>query len=172
MMDKKMERSNKEKILRKLAKLLAPAGFSRSKPTFFTRVNMPIIEFIHLHKFTFDSSFRVHLGIRVINDPFVAVALNGPDSDSYRGSIGSASARYDFQYGEEEQSLDSCARCVAKFSIDIAEPWFDSCRDFGALISGPESPLDVEAQAALRNALEGAVEQRHVATTQELLNAP
>lgn len=52
-MDPKIERSSKEKILRRLAKLLAPKGFERTKPTFYTRVRLPVIEFVHVHKFTF-----------------------------------------------------------------------------------------------------------------------
>lgn len=143
-MDRQLERSNKEKVLRRLAKQLESAGFRRTKPTFFTRTSLPIIEFIHLHKFTFDSSFRVHMGLRVVNDPFVAIALNGPDSDAQR-------ARYDLKYREDEESVDCCARNIADFVSAVAEPWFESWRDRRLLASScAHLPVSVKSNAFQR----------------------
>jgi hypothetical protein len=77
-MDRRLESSNRDKVLRRVARQLRQAEFVRTKPTFFTWVGDHVIEFVHLHKFTKGPSFRVHLGIRVINDSFDACALNGP----------------------------------------------------------------------------------------------
>ena len=171
-MDKKLERSNKEKVLRQLAKNLASAGFRRTKPTFFTRLSLPVIEFVHLHKFTFEPSFRIHLGIRVVNDPLSAVALNGATSDEYRGQNSPAGVHYNFRFHEAQETLDRCASNVAEFISTIAEPWFQSCRNHEALASSPKSPLNAEARAALARALAGQCEEAFVAKTKELLNVP
>jgi hypothetical protein len=164
-MDKQLERSNKERVLRRLAKQLEPAGFRRTKPTFFTRTSLPVIEFIHLHKFTFDSSFRVHMGLRVVNDPFVAIALNGPDSDAHR-------LRYDLRYHEDEESIDRCTQNIAAFMSVVARPWFESWRDRRLLACSSRSPLAAEARAALVRALAGVCEEQYVSKTRELLNVP
>ena len=136
---------------------------------FFTRASLPVIEFVHLHKFSFAPSFRVHVGIRVVNDPFVAVALNGPNSDEIVSPTG---ARYDFQYCEDDESVDRCVSKIAEFVSNVAEPWFGLFRNRTLLISSPDSPLTAEARAALERALSGVLEERYVARTRELLNAP
>lgn len=71
-MEKKIETSGKNKIYRKLAKHLADLDFERTKTTFYTRSKEYVVEFIHLHKFTFCPGFRVHFGIRVLIDSFDA----------------------------------------------------------------------------------------------------
>ena len=45
-MDKKIEKSNKDKILRRVAKELKEFDFSRAKTAFFVREIGPIIEFV------------------------------------------------------------------------------------------------------------------------------
>ena len=82
-MDKTLEKAHARKVLSGLAKAVRPLGFARTKPTFSHRTRGPIVEFIHLHKYSFDSSFRVHLGLRVTNDAFPAAHLNGLDSHPY-----------------------------------------------------------------------------------------
>ena len=129
--DKKLERSNKERVFRRLAKVLEPTGFHLGKSRFFTRASLPVIEFVHLHKFSFAPSFRVHVGIRVVNDPFVAVALNGPNSDEIVSPTG---ARYDFQYCEDDESVDRCVSKIAEFVSNVAEPWFGLFRNRTLLI--------------------------------------
>src|ERR1700741_4015599 len=69
-----------EAIRRDFSKRVAQHGFRRTKTTFWSRGRPGFIQFVHVHLFTFDSSFRAHLGIRLLNDPFDAAALNGPSS--------------------------------------------------------------------------------------------
>jgi hypothetical protein len=69
------ERSRTEKVRRRLQVPMRELGFERTKPTFFTHSHGVVIHFIHLHKYSFASKFRVHLGIRVSNDAFPAAAL-------------------------------------------------------------------------------------------------
>lgn len=173
-MEPKLEQSCKEKILRRLAKLLLPSDFRRSKPTFYTRVRLPVIEFIHIHKFTFEPSFRLHIGIRVVNDPFKAVALNGPISDDYTGpaSVFAPKRLYHFHYDESDDSLDRCAVDITNFVARVGEKWFESNRDLEQLARSPASPLSSDARAALIRALTGEIEQELVAQTRTLLNVP
>lgn len=173
-MEQKLERSNKERILRRLAKLLSPSGFKRSKPTFYTRVRLPMIEFVHIHKFTFTPGFRLHLGIRVVNDPSGAVALNGPSSDEYpaQGSVFPPRRLYDFNYDASDDSVDRCTLDISNFVAGVGEKWFDSNRDLEQLAQSPKSPLSSDSRAALIRALAGELEQELVAQTRTLLNVP
>jgi hypothetical protein len=80
-MDTVTKRRAAEKVRRAVTKHLSASGFVRGKSTFWARPRGHVIEFVHLHLFTFEPAFRAHCGIRVLNDDFVAAALNGPDSD-------------------------------------------------------------------------------------------
>jgi hypothetical protein len=64
---KPIERSNAGKVLRRFAKQLLPLGYRR-KSTFFAREAGHIIQFLHLHKFSFGPNFRMHVCIRVLNE--------------------------------------------------------------------------------------------------------
>jgi hypothetical protein len=77
-MPKSVERSCHRKVLRRVAGLLAPLGFRRGKPAFIIRQHDWVIQFIQLHKYFSASGFRIHLGIRVLNDVFPAPALTSP----------------------------------------------------------------------------------------------
>ncbi len=147
--DAKVKRSNAEKIRRAFTKRIADLGFSRTKSTFWTRPRQNSIQFIHLHLFSFAPSFRIHLGIRVLNDDFEAPALNGLDSDTTPGPL----HRYHLRFHAQEQTLKRCIDDLEAYCREIGEPWFMKWGDDQALLSA-ESPLrDVERNhllAALR----------------------
>jgi len=86
-MDKIIEKKTNEDIKKKLAVSLKQFSFNRTKKSYYTLLKNDRIEFIHLHKFSFDSSFRVHVGIRVLSDSYENVVLNGIDSDSFRPNL-------------------------------------------------------------------------------------
>jgi hypothetical protein len=167
-MDKGAERSGKDKILRRLRGALAPLGFERTKPTFFTRPSGLVVEFIHLHKFTFAPEFRVHLGLRVTNDGFPAAALNGPDSLPYVCKEPLGGRRYNFRYHLEPETIERCASEVTAYVQTIAEPWFHAWRPVERLLSAA-SPLTPEARDALRAAVEAGAAAERVALTRGLL---
>lgn len=171
-MDAKTQRANKEKVLRKLAKLLQPVGFVHTKPTFYTRINSQVVEFIHLHKFSFSAAFRVHIGLRAMNDPFEAIALNGPTSDDFRGTTSERGNRYDLHFEETEETLDRCASSAAQFVQEVGHPWLLTWRDPIALVSSPTSPLSEQARSALLQALSGSTDKECVQRTRKLLNMP
>ena len=159
-MDTKTKRRNAERVRRVITKLALPLGFHRTKPTFWTRVGENTIEFFHLHLFTFAPKFRVHLGIRVLNDDFEAAALNGPHSGE--GSYG-------LRFETEDSSIEQCATEALRFCVEAGEPWFMKWRDYSALTANSLSPLRVKEKKALADALHGVTTGRNVSRSKKLL---
>ena len=118
-MDTSAKRSSAGKVKRHFGKLLSEFGFKRTKPTFWTRPNATTIDFVHLHLYTFAPSFRVHCGVRALDDPFEAIALNGPSSN------GAPLNPFDFDVSESSQ--ESCANLMAGYVRD-QESWFSDQR--------------------------------------------
>jgi hypothetical protein len=169
-MGKDEERSGNRKILRRVSALLAPAGFTHTRSTFYVRRREYVLEFIHLHKFSFDSGFRIHAGLRVLNDTDEAPGLNGPHSDSYRGPNPPNGVRqYDFRYGVHEESIRHCAEEIARWCLEVAEPWFARLREPSGLLNDPVSPLREGEKARLRQALEGDSDPNCLRASEEQL---
>jgi hypothetical protein len=149
--DSKTKNRITERIRRALTLRLREQGFARGKPTFWVRPRDHVLEFIHLHLYRSDSAFRVHLGIRVLNDEFDTTALNGPDSHSFWAKNRPV---YDLDFSEEQSSIDHCANEIARFCSEVGEPWFyrlASPEDLLAL----SSPLREAERALLKQSLEG-----------------
>ena len=146
-MDKKQERSNADKVLRRFANRIKAHDFVRTKPTFFVREVDLLAEFIHIHKYTFGPNFRMHVCLRVLNEPLDFIALSGPtDRELQNGT--------NFQYGSDIESVETCAARMAEFVTNHAEPWFSRWRDRKSLLS-QESPLYDEQKSALEEAING-----------------
>lgn len=170
-MEKKLERANKEKVLRHVAKRLSEFGFTRSKPTLFTRLSGPVIEFVHLHKFTFAAEFRAHLGLRVVNESRAAVGLNGPSSDEI-GNEETKRRTYSFSYEDSVESVNACSEKIFAFVTEFAEPWFGRWSERPILLTASDSPLHAEAKTALQSALIGRYDSSDTAVTTELFGIP
>jgi hypothetical protein len=170
-MDKKLERANKDKVLRHVAKRLSELGFNRSKPTFFTRMSGPVVEFVHLHKFTFAAEFRAHLGIRIVNESSAAVGLNGPSSDEIADE-NTQKRKYNFSYAESTESVNGCGEKIFAFIMEFAEPWFERWDERPILVTASDSPLHSEGKTALQSALIGRYESCDTVVTKELLGIP
>ena len=168
-MDKKIERSNKDKVLRRLGKSLKVLGFIRSKPTFFVRVNGHVVEFIHIHKYTFGPTFRVHVCLRVINDPRDFIALLGISSDQYGRLNSPNEKKYNFSYHKTEESLQRCVENINQFVEEVAEPWFKKWEDYDALLNGDDSPLQEDERVALRASINGQANPEREELTRALL---
>jgi len=171
-MDQQVERSGRDKVLRGLATRLRSCKLERTKSTFFVRPATFAIEFVHLHKFSFTAGFRIHAGIRVLVDPFDAVALNGPDSDPYRSPNSPNGKRYHLSYARDGDSIGRCADNAAAWCLDVAEPWFERWRDLESLASHANSPLDPAAKHALKQALAGSIDPDLVARSRAMLGLP
>lgn len=155
-MDKKLEKTNADKVKRKVAVLLKDYGFSRTKPTFYTKLLNDRIEFVHLHKFTFGPFFRVHMGIRFLCDEFEAAALNGPDSDSYKY----ANKNIIMAYSSKEESMDRCAVEILNFVKQVGFTWFEKWRKSEVILSSPISHDETRLLEAYRKSLIGDLDEQ------------
>ena len=159
-MDKSLERSGRDKVIRRTAKAMADFGFRRGRSTFFIREQPHVIEFIHLHKFSFMTGFRVHAGIRVLQDSFDAPALNGPDSDPVAP-----------KYSADPSSVDLCVSHIVAWYRAVAAPWFERWRDVDLLLRDSSSPLDATSRDALAAALRGQVNIEAEKLSRQMLGA-
>ena len=171
-MNPKDERSSRDKMLRRLANHLREVGFVRGKSTFFWREAPLVIEFIHVHKFSFGPGFRIHAGLRVIADSFQAAALNGPDSDVYRCPDSPNGKRYRLSYSKDDESIDRCAEHAAEWCSDVAEPWFARWRNLDDLVADAESPLSSTAKAALSQSIDGIPSPDAVSISRAIVGLP
>jgi hypothetical protein len=145
--ERKQQGRDAQKVLRLLAHRLKSIGFERTKSSFFTRPQPWVIEFIHLHKYTFGPYFRTHLGIRVQSDVWSAVALNGPTADVAYGEGGSWARR--FEFAPDPASLHKCTNDLADYLSTDGLSWFESVRDPNFLLTAADSPLYDQEKIAL-----------------------
>lgn len=161
--DARRKRQLAEKVLRLATPKLAALGFDRKKPAFWVQRQAHRLNFFHIHLFRFGPQFRVHCGIRVLNDPFEAQALNGIDSDSF--------GNYDLSFGEDVGSVDRCASAIVQFCMEKGAPWFERWSDTSALVHGTESPLLPDQRKALSDAMQGREDPKLVRASERLFNA-
>jgi hypothetical protein len=143
---KAIERSNAAKVLRRFAKLLESHGYSR-RSVWFARERDHLIFFLHVHKFTFGPSFRLHAGVRVLNDPSENVCLNGICTDT------ALRFKEHLEYDTTDASWDNCALQMERYVVEVAEPWFDQMTVTTLLAA--EHPLTAIGRESLRLALNG-----------------
>ncbi|MBX9902318.1 MAG: DUF4304 domain-containing protein [Burkholderiaceae bacterium] len=151
--EKKQESRDAQKVLRLLAKRLKPLGFERTKPTFFTRSGRYVLEFVHVHKFTFGPEFRVHFGVRVRSDELAGAHLNGPDSGSIAHPEAPNRRRYNFSFTSSSPSWELCAEAMLECVSVEGLRWFESFTNPIMLLSS-NSPLSAPAMTALKRELE------------------
>ncbi len=140
--------------MRRLAKKLKSRGFNR-RSTWFSRDAGLVVQFLHVHKFTFGPCFRLHWGIRVLNDSRAFIALTGPEETQ------------GLEYGADDDSLDRCAERMHRIVAGDAEAWF--AKQTTERLLKADSCLDASARSALQRALAGQVDQEAVMRSRELL---
>ena len=160
-MDTPTKRRRAERIRKAVTSILSAHHFARGKSTFWSRPGQDVVEFLHLHVFTFAPSFRIHCGLRVLNDDFPALALNGPNSDAYRDA-------YMLDFTDEVASESQCAAEIGRFCVEVAEPWFEQLRELQTLL-GPDSPLSQSARSGLEHALDGMASPEAIRNSKALL---
>jgi hypothetical protein len=168
--EKKQESCDAQKVLRLLARRLKPLGFARAKPTFFTRPAQCVLEFVHVHKYSFGPSFRVHLGVRVRSDGSPGPHLNGPSSDEIADPASPNRRLYDFDFTASEASWSSCAEAMYQCVENHGLAWFASVANPSVLLAA-DSPLTESAKAALQRELADIPKTYLSEQTQRLLNA-
>ncbi|WP_156453343.1 hypothetical protein [Polycladidibacter hongkongensis] len=152
----KKERSNASKVMRKFARKLDTLDLLRKRQTtWFVREADHIAHFIHVHKFKFGPCFRVHLGIRVLNDDFESIALNGPDHTQ------------GLEYTDDEASLEVCATAMYDFARIKGEDWFNQQEP--SLLASDHSWLTDDTRNLLRYALNGHSNSENVHRSRALL---
>lgn len=152
-LEKKQESRDAQKVLKRFESRLKPLGFKRTKPSFFVRPGKHILEFVHVHKFSFAPSLRVHFGARVRSDDFSGSHLNGPCSDGIAEPGNPDRRRDDFDYTTSEESWEQCAEAMLQCVLEEGSRWFAALEDHGVLLSA-SSPLSAAAVDALRTELE------------------
>jgi hypothetical protein len=167
-------RDGLEKACREFTDNIAILGFTRTKKMFWTRENQYTVDFIHFHRggssygapINFSVDIRVEFGIRVLNDRFVAAALNGPFSDPTRTRAGNYHLRFNAKSGS---TYERCITDLVRFVVEQGEPWFTRFRDPRELIEAVDSPLRPEEIDFLAAALSGASQPDNVALSRKIL---
>jgi hypothetical protein len=166
---RELERACKELTVR-----LASMGFARTKKMFWTRPQPCTVDFVHLFRsgssygapINYSVDIRVHFGIRVLNDTFVAAALNGPTSDAARCRRGRFHLRFNAQTGS---TFERCVDDLVRFVTEEGEPWFQRFRDTRELLSSIDSPLGPRERELLTAALAGQGSPESEAASRRIL---
>jgi hypothetical protein len=149
-------------------------GFKRTKKMFWTRRHTHTVDFVHFHRsgssygkpINYSVDFRVHFGIRVLNDPFEAAALNGPRSDPTRTREGRYHLRFNAQTGS---TYERCLDDLVRFVQEQGEPWFSRFKDTKALLTKSDSPIREIEKDHLRLAIEGRTDPAMEAQSLKIL---
>ncbi len=159
-MDKDTERRLGRKIVCNVCRDFLSRGFVQATPTFLVRPLGLFAQFVHFHKFRFGRSFRVQFGVRVMNDPFEAVALNGPAFE------------HAAEFSEDEGETLACARKLAALIEEEGFRWFFAYRDADSLLASSGSPLSARDRQALGDDLNGKGDEMRRRYSRRLLGLP
>jgi hypothetical protein len=166
-------RAGLERACRDFTARVEPHGFHRTLKMFWTRRNPLTVDFIHFHRSgstygaprTASVDIRVHFGIRVLNDDFVAAALNGPHSDVGTVRAGQYHLRFN---AETDSTYDRCVDDLARFVVEQGEPWFQRWSSVDALLQS-DSPLRPQDREFLLAARDGQAGAERVAASLKIL---
>jgi hypothetical protein len=151
-------------IYRMFTEAIADLGFARERTAWWKRTSGALVQGIHLHKFSFTTSFRVHSAIHLADfDAPGAPWLNGMSSydgwyesprpsGPFRRSDPPLAHRYSFDYTESSGSWQPCADELFAFTRDILVPWFERWADTDRLLNETHSPLTHDQRAFLNRA--------------------
>ena len=167
-------REGLERACKDFTSRVSPLGFSRTKKMFWTRRQDSTVDFVHLHRcgstygapINASVSIRVHFGIRVLNDNFVAPALNGPYSDISRTRSGHYHLRFNALSGD---TFSRCVDDLVRFVVEQGEPWFKKFNSIENLLDRADSPLRPNEKALLRTAQSGRAAKENVDTSLKIL---
>ncbi len=141
-MDKKIEKSNHQKIIKRIAKRLESLNFEEYKSSYFLRHKGAFIQYIHLHKFKSDSEYRVHLGVKLSNDEDKMFYLNGLESSPYQCKDSPNGKKYNFRFHKTDETIERCVENLFQFCVEVGEKWFEDWNDLEKLLKTPSSPLN------------------------------
>lgn len=154
--DPETKRKQAERIRLDFTKRISTFGFNRLRTTYWGRERSDIIQKIHFHLFSFDTSFRVHLAVHV-KEGEDNWSLNGFHSfDGWftkETGLFRKPRKYIFHFNRMDDSAEQCASELFAFCQDVAEPWFKYYENIDRLLNDVASPLDEDAKLALRKRL-------------------
>jgi hypothetical protein len=160
----------KERIFKTISDGLLPEGFKRSKSSFWVKELSNTIQFIHIHTFSYNYSFRVHLGIRVKNDSFGEISLNGPYSgDGWWQPAKLMSKKRTLAFTDLEHSIEICAKNLSEYIQTIGMPWFLKFEDDKELVNNQLSPLKDDEKTALIGMIKGNALSKNLELTNKIL---
>jgi hypothetical protein len=146
-------------IYRMFTAKVADLGFAQKKTGWWQRSRAPLLQSIHIHKFSFTTSFRVHAAIHLEEFELDAPWLNGMSSyDGWyedgdvrilRRTDAPVVRRYSFDYTESSGSWQPCGDELFAFARDVLIPWLDRWTDMDRLLNDPHSPLTHEQKTLL-----------------------
>lgn len=163
-----------EDACREFTKRIAPMDFVRSRKKFWVRAHRFHVDFLHLHRcgisygapYGSQVDYRIHSGLRVLNDPFEALALNGPSSDVAT----ERKHRYHLRFNAKSRHMfDRCVTDLERFVSECAEPWFRKYLNPSELAANNEGPLKYESRDSLIAALSGNDDPARLAASFALL---
>lgn len=167
-------RQELERACKDFSSLIAPLGFVRTKKMFWTRQREFTVDVIIFHRrgstygAPIDSKvdFRVHFAIRVLNDSFEELALNGPYSDPGQLRAG----RYHLSFNAKSGHMyDRCLADLARFVEEVGETWFRRFSDPKKLICSKDTPLQPTSAAQLSSAMTEGGDADNIASSLKLL---
>lgn len=142
---------------------LAKAGFTRGKTSWWYRLREERAELVHLLLYRGQDLFRAYGAIRVLNDPFPAVDLNGPVSqDEDLEHLG---------FGQSDEAVRECVDECEAYAKRVLLPWFESW-DLDAILRHRNPPFSVRSTDALLDALAGRGEVERRVRSLKLFGAP
>src|SRR5262249_13208365 len=136
-----------EKVCREFTDRISLNWFDRTKKRLWTRIQSDWVDFVHFHRHgisygspaTFTVDIRVHWGVRVLNDSFPGLHLNGPQSDPDRLRSGRYHLRFNARSGS---TYDRCLEDLSRFFVEQCEPWFNRFASAENLLTRSDSPLN------------------------------
>jgi hypothetical protein len=167
-------RAGLEKACKEFTARIEPLGFRRTLKMIWTRRHPLTVDFIHFHRHgstygtprNAEVNIRVHFGIRVLNDAFMAAALNGPLSDPGRLRAGGYHLRFNAASGS---MYDRCVDDLVRFVVEQGEAWFQTCATIEAILNRADSPLKPDAKLLLQAAQMGQTDPTRLAASLKLL---
>lgn len=166
----KIKNQQKERIFKTVSSNLTDFGFHRTKSTFWVKELSNTIQFIHIHTFSSNYSFRIHLAVRVKNDSFDAASLNGPCSyDGWWKTEKLFRNKRELVFNEQESSVTFCAKNIIDYVKTIGLPWFLKYADENELLNNQDSPLCKEEKAVLVEMINGISNKKNFELSNEIL---
>ena len=152
---------------------VAGRGFLHTKKRLWVRLREMTADFIAFETgrppINHSVWIEIRCGIRLINDDFVALALNGPSSDAATTRAGRYHLRFNARSWDQ---YDRCAADLLRFTSEIGEPWFGTFATTESLLDRPDSPLTPSARTLLEADLAGMRHRGNETLSSKLLGLP